>query len=105
MICKILSNSEYDFYSEFNSPTLKEFIPKFYGKLSLNPNDVKEITSLNSEDIHISPWSKQCLDKFVHEKEKIEQKSNLPQFILLEDLTYGYKKPCVLDLKIGTRVW
>ena len=27
------------------------------------------------------------------------------QFMMLEDLTYGYTKPSVIDLKIGTKTW
>eukprot|EP01080_Neovahlkampfia_damariscottae_P001053 gene1053-10572_t len=104
MICKMYTKAEYDFYLDFNTSQLQEFIPKFYGKLSLNSKDIDEITS-NRGELHVSPWSKQCLDKFVnHEKNDIKE-TNLPQFILLEDCTKGFRKPCILDLKIGTRVW
>ena len=27
------------------------------------------------------------------------------QFMILDDLTYGYEKPSVIDLKIGTKTW
>eukprot|EP01104_Vermistella_antarctica_P004746 TRINITY_DN15173_c0_g1_i1.p1 TRINITY_DN15173_c0_g1~~TRINITY_DN15173_c0_g1_i1.p1 ORF type:complete len:557 (+),score=139.93 TRINITY_DN15173_c0_g1_i1:281-1951(+) len=48
-----------------------------------------------------NPWSRQ-----MHQARLLTMKEfDEPEyyFIVLQDLTYGYKHPCVLDLKMGTR--
>ncbi|KAI7851310.1 hypothetical protein BDC45DRAFT_572113 [Circinella umbellata] len=37
------------------------------------------------------------------EKEQLLDQEDLHEFIVMEDLTFGMKHPCVLDLKMGTR--
>ena len=35
----------------------------------------------------------------------VKQVGEKGQFMILDDLTYGYEKPSVIDLKIGTKTW
>jgi 1D-myo-inositol-tetrakisphosphate 5-kinase/inositol-polyphosphate multikinase len=39
-------------------------------------------------------------------KETIRDRAgNLHEFLKLEDITHRYKKPCIMDVKVGRRVW
>jgi len=53
---------------------------------------------------NINPWSLHCLNNQINKLGQNNKESQKPQqFILIEDLTYGMKYPCILDLKMGTR--
>ena len=49
--------------------------------------------------VQANPWSLHCqrIDKLKNGQRRVNQ------FVLLEDLTYRFRKPCILDLKMGTR--
>jgi len=58
-----------------------------------------------SVDTQIHPWS-----KLMHSKQKDLLKSSSQitkppkqRYLILQDLTYGFQKPCILDIKMGTR--
>ncbi|ORX52503.1 SAICAR synthase-like protein [Piromyces finnis] len=53
---------------------------------------------------NINPWSLHCLNNQINKMGQSDKENQKPeQFILIEDLTYGMKYPCILDLKMGTR--
>ncbi|KAA0194482.1 hypothetical protein HAZT_HAZT001519 [Hyalella azteca] len=51
-----------------------------------------------------NPWLKECHQRYLDKlKKKAENKVNVMECILLENLTHVYRVPNVLDLKMGTR--
>ncbi|XP_018612277.1 inositol hexakisphosphate kinase 2b isoform X1 [Scleropages formosus] len=50
-----------------------------------------------------NPWSLQCHQQQLQRMKENAKHRNQYKFILLENLTWRYKVPCVLDLKMGTR--
>lgn len=63
-----------------------------YTRLSLN-----DTQSLDNEQLspYINPWSLHLYSSHI--------KFRIKAFLLLSDLTAGFKHPCILDLKMGTR--
>ena len=55
----------------------------------------------SSTDMPINPWSLHLYSSHISSVSKANKTTH--QFLLLEDLTYGLKLPCILDLKMGTR--
>ena len=54
----------------------------------------------------INPTAKQCnedkLNFFLHTFiYKLTTTEHQPKFVILEDLTWGIKKPCIIDFKLG----
>ncbi|XP_050310974.1 inositol polyphosphate multikinase [Anthonomus grandis grandis] len=47
---------------------------------------------------------RQLVPKY-HGVQKLEVKGNRMDFLVLEDLTHGFKEPCIMDIKIGRRTW
>jgi len=83
-----LSNSEY----QKLTPLIK------------NKNDITNDVSPSFQEQSFNPWSLHCLNNQINKLGQNEKESQKPQqFILIEDLTYGMKYPCILDLKMGTR--
>ncbi|XP_060774379.1 inositol hexakisphosphate kinase 2b [Neoarius graeffei] len=50
-----------------------------------------------------NPWSLQCHQQHLQRMRENSKHRNQHKFILLENLTWRYRVPCVLDLKMGTR--
>uniref|UniRef100_A0A0N4ZNM8 Kinase n=1 Tax=Parastrongyloides trichosuri TaxID=131310 RepID=A0A0N4ZNM8_PARTI len=73
----------------------------------LNNDDDKMRFFINNIDKSIfaignncNSWASQCQSKAI---QKLVESKNDKQFIFLEDIVSIYKKPCVVDLKMGTR--
>ncbi|XP_014892962.1 inositol hexakisphosphate kinase 2-like [Poecilia latipinna] len=50
-----------------------------------------------------NPWSLKCHQQQLQRMKENAKHRNQYKFILLENLTWRYRVPCVLDLKMGTR--
>lgn len=50
-----------------------------------------------------NPWSLKCHQQHLQRMKENSKHRNQHKFILLENLTWRYHVPCVLDLKMGTR--
>jgi len=86
-VCKPLNRRELQFY-QCIPKQLSPLVPGFVGTLSIGENeDGEEFYSSSSK------------------MGKHSEKSVSSDYLVLENLTMGYKKPCVLDLKMGTRMY
>ncbi|XP_065128840.1 inositol hexakisphosphate kinase 2b [Paramisgurnus dabryanus] len=56
-----------------------------------------------ASQIKHNPWSLQCHQQHLQRMKENSKHRNQHKFILLENLTWRYRVPCVLDLKMGTR--
>jgi len=79
-VCKPLNRRELRFYQEIPKQ-LRSLVPQFIGTLDIQDN-------------HTDSQRRCSLIK-----------APVNQYLVLENLTTGYKKPCVLDLKMGTRMY
>ncbi|XP_066951440.1 inositol hexakisphosphate kinase 1 [Macrobrachium rosenbergii] len=61
-----------------------------------------ENLSLTHPDTH-NPWLQQCHQTTLHKLKQKFDSSNVVECIMLENLTFKFRYPCVLDLKMGTR--
>eukprot|EP01112_Ceratiomyxa_fruticulosa_P007425 TRINITY_DN1925_c0_g1_i1.p2 TRINITY_DN1925_c0_g1~~TRINITY_DN1925_c0_g1_i1.p2 ORF type:complete len:366 (+),score=75.21 TRINITY_DN1925_c0_g1_i1:150-1247(+) len=129
-VYKPLINRELEIYESLQAhPTLLPFVPTFHGTVDLDSEYLSSLQwrnkNLKSEkedkekssivdttdkdkntDIH--PWS-----KLMHSKQKdflkneIHSSSSLikskQRYLILQDLTFGFQQPCILDIKMGTR--
>jgi len=77
-VCKPLNLREVSFYQNLPAD-LSDFVPTYHGTVSLDSD-----SQLRNSD---------------------GSSSVVTDYIVLENLTIGYKKPCVLDLKMGTRMY
>ncbi|XP_061745739.1 inositol hexakisphosphate kinase 2b [Nerophis ophidion] len=55
------------------------------------------------QQIKHNPWSLKCHQQHLQRMKENAKHRNQYKFILLENLTWRYTVPCVLDLKMGTR--
>ncbi|XP_069980444.1 inositol hexakisphosphate kinase 1 isoform X1 [Penaeus vannamei] len=62
----------------------------------------ENISSLTHPDTH-NPWLQQCHQTTLHKLKQKSDSSNVVECIMLENLTFKFRYPCVLDLKMGTR--
>ncbi|XP_076041441.1 inositol hexakisphosphate kinase 3-like isoform X2 [Oratosquilla oratoria] len=61
-----------------------------------------QLTPISHPDTH-SPWLLQSHQSRLHKLKQKSDSSNVLECIMLENLTFKYHHPCVLDLKMGTR--
>ena len=74
------------------------------GKVSISsPMEIDIESSLltRTQSDNMNPWSTHLF--YMEMQELAKQETKGKQFIILEDLTYGFRYPCILDMKIGTR--
>ena len=121
-ICKPLIPQELHFYSQLQSalPCMVPFVPKFYGVLDpkqLDESAKRELglsglsderastkgeyceqtaALLASSTCLTNPWSSS-----IHQQRP--PSSTSPTYLVIEDLTYAYTLPCIIDLKLGKR--
>jgi len=50
-----------------------------------------------------NPWLQQCHQSSLNKLKQKSDASNVVECIMLENLTFKFRHPCVLDLKMGTR--
>jgi hypothetical protein len=48
---------------------------------------------------------RQLVPGYYHKETIRDRAGNLHEFLKLEDITHRYRKPCILDVKVGRRVW
>ncbi|KAG2455788.1 IP6K2 kinase, partial [Polypterus senegalus] len=51
----------------------------------------------------LNPWARHCYQRTLEKMRDSYQNGQQCEYLLLEDLTEGYRFPCVLDLKVGRR--
>eukprot|EP00485_Elphidium_margaritaceum_P010996 CAMPEP_0202698596 /NCGR_PEP_ID=MMETSP1385-20130828/11864_1 /ASSEMBLY_ACC=CAM_ASM_000861 /TAXON_ID=933848 /ORGANISM="Elphidium margaritaceum" /LENGTH=484 /DNA_ID=CAMNT_0049355349 /DNA_START=44 /DNA_END=1498 /DNA_ORIENTATION=- len=79
-------------------PSMQPFIPTYSGMQCLDvQSDLSAVLSHHDTGAVVNnAWSQQMFEKNKHRITKMP-------YLRLEDLTSRYRKPCILDLKIGTR--
>ena len=121
MFIKPCTQNEIDFYNEAaqHHPRLHDLMPLFMGTLMLN--DATDIDDINEQlpvvADHISQQMKEAVVKLAHEegppakKDGVTWRPNkgkkLPtdRAIVLENTSYGYVQPNIMDVKLGQRLW
>ncbi|KAK9463210.1 inositol polyphosphate kinase-domain-containing protein [Lipomyces oligophaga] len=90
VIIKPASPYEVDFYTTISQhPELENIIPQFYGTLQLTQESIESIESkAESQTLSMSHLI-----------------TDVEQAIVLENVTAGFTKPSVIDIKLGRQLW
>ncbi|CAG8551411.1 7290_t:CDS:2 [Funneliformis mosseae] len=88
-----------DYYRVLH-PDFAEWIPKYYGSLQLQGVQSSVTTDIASNE-------QKTIENFVQsvKKEISSQHANVTGAVCIENLLSSFKKPCIMDLKLGTQLW
>lgn len=110
---------EQHFYERLLSPRLREFVPRYYGLRDVEFSPSRGTSAESDSDDSPAeeepqvpehgadgegtpnPWGMHCFDREVSRLR--DAPTHRRPCIILEDLTFPYQYPCVLDIKLGTR--
>ncbi|ORX61080.1 hypothetical protein BCR36DRAFT_579142 [Piromyces finnis] len=91
-------------YQNSDQGISRPIIPSFEEKLIDTIDTKNNIKNTNGQYRTSDPLDNSYLQCQRAKWDELSQDNNeLKKFIVIEDLTRGFKKPCVLDLKMGTR--
>ncbi|KAF1937705.1 inositol hexaphosphate kinase 3 [Clathrospora elynae] len=97
VVIKPCTTSEITFYESLAThPDLARHLPTFMGQLFLSADSTAATEALESGTIQTNDGTVERL----HGK-----KLDTELHIVLENITHGFKKPNVLDLKLGAQLW
>lgn len=121
LFIKPCTQQEIDFYTSANQdhPEFSELMPICIGVLSLN--DMTDMESINEQlpgvAEHISTQMKEEVIRMAHQMQPEKPKDNVKwvpskgkklatdMSVVLENAAHGYKRPNILDVKLGHRLW
>jgi len=122
MFIKPCTQAEIDFYQQaaVHYPEFHDLMPLFMGTLMLN--DATDIDDINEQlpviADHISQGMKEAVVELAHQQAASAPKVNgvtwnstngknlkTDRAIVLENTSYGYEQPNILDVKLGRRLW
>ncbi|CDH51754.1 arginine metabolism regulation protein iii [Lichtheimia corymbifera JMRC:FSU:9682] len=113
MVIKPATRKEIDFYEEAQQrPDFECWIPKCFGNLHMATDS--ELAMLREQHINDAELSQTLLkassatdaDTPLQDHRPIDsQGRSLDENLCLENVLHGFTRPCVLDLKLGTRLY
>lgn len=116
LFIKPCTETEIEFYQSAIAqyPQFTELLPLFMGTLTLS--DSTEVTTAADDIAVINTVVPEAIEKStaaaapdsgdgVTWKPNRDKRIKTDQAIVLENLTHGYKKPNILDAKLGVRLW
>jgi len=120
MFIKPCTQDEINFYQEaaLNHPEIHDLLPLFMGTLMLN--DATDVDDINEQlpviADHISQEMKEAVVEMAHNVKPPKENGitwnstngkKLPtdRAIVLENTSFGYEQPNVMDVKLGRRLW
>jgi 1D-myo-inositol-tetrakisphosphate 5-kinase/inositol-polyphosphate multikinase len=97
-VVKPCTAAEIAFYESVvaSHPDVARHLPTFMGQVSISENQAEAVDAVENETIQTADGTVERL----HGK-----KLDTDLHIVLEDITHGFKKPNVLDLKLGAQLW
>lgn len=126
-ICKPLYPRELWFYLSLqNNPRYRPFAPTLFGCVELTRDQLKALVgrdaAMSADDMEddirkkmergeVASWSRYLESQLVGKLERESSGESKPgnasllNYIVMEDITHGFRRPCVLDIKVGTRAY
>ncbi|KAI9251203.1 hypothetical protein BY458DRAFT_524105 [Sporodiniella umbellata] len=99
-ICKAIKTKEDAFYRDLlRHGKLKRFLPRYLGIIHVDYRNGYPEIPLESDKKRLCQFQQHCyIDPPSSDDTPVGQ-----EFMVMDDMTFGLKKPCILDLKMGTR--